>query len=137
MAIEDIIRSYEGLRLKPYKDSVGKLTIGIGRNLTDHGISENEADYLLQNDILDAEYDLSQIFGGHEIWNTMKGTARMDALTDLMFNIGMNSFLKFEKMIQAIWAEDWNKAADELLDSKYAAQVGQRALDNAERLRNG
>jgi lysozyme len=136
MTIEDIIKGYEGLRLKPYRCPAGKLTIGYGRNLDDVGISEREADILLESDIIKAQALVYSVF--KEEWvNLDLNYKRYDVLTDLMFNMGKAKFLTFKKMIQAIKEGDWNKAADELLNSKYAEQVGIRAIENAERLRNG
>jgi lysozyme len=133
--VEDIIKGYEGFRSKPYRCSAGKLTIGYGRNLDDVGIYKEEASELLENDISDARLDIMDIFG-LEFWRSLSEN-RNHALTDLMFNLGKPKFLTFKKMIQAIKDEDWDRAADELLESKYANQVGQRAIDNSERLRHG
>jgi lysozyme len=136
MSIEDIIKGYEGLRLKPYRCSAGKLTIGYGRNLDDVGISEHEADVLLESDIIKAQALVYSVF--KEEWVSLDlSYERYDALTDLMFNIGKTKFLTFKKMIQAIKDGDWDKAADELLNSRYASQVGRRAIENDERLRKG
>lgn len=59
--LREQLERHEGLRLKPYKDTVGKLTIGIGRNLDDKGISRKEAFALLDNDIAEVVRQLEQV----------------------------------------------------------------------------
>jgi lysozyme len=137
MSIDDIIKGYEGLRLKPYRCPAGKLTIGYGFNL-EEGIPEFIADDLLDYSISIARRDLRSVLYPNGILTAKNITnTRLRALIDLMYNLGKTKFLTFKKMIQAIKEGDWNKAADELLNSKYAEQVGIRAIENAERLRNG
>ena len=123
--LRQMLERHEGLRLKPYRCSAGKMTIGYGRNLDDVGISEEEASYLLNNDIKRAEGDLISIFpyfGGFS-------KSRQDALLDMMFNLGKTRFLGFKKMIAAIKSDDWKEAKIQAMDSKWAAQVGYRAKE--------
>jgi lysozyme len=131
--IYDIIKKYEGLRLKPYRCPAGKLTIGYGFNL-DNGITEEMADELLEYGVSIAMMDLNKVFGP---LSDLPGfnNARYIALIDMMFNMGKPTFLKFRKMITSIKQGDWEKAADELVDSDYYKQVGQRAKDNEARFR--
>ena len=129
--LREMIKRHEGLRLKPYKCSAGKLTIGYGRNLTDNGISREEASILLAQDILNAQIDVCKAFG----FPTTKQESVYYALVDMMFNLGFSRFMKFKKMIAAIEAENWNLAADEMLDSKWAKQVGSRAIELADMVR--
>lgn len=122
----------EGLRLKPYRCTAGKTTIGIGRNLDDAGITEDEARYLLRNDI-------SRVLGeleGQEWYHGLTG-ARRRAIANMCFNLGLPGLLQFRRMIAAIEAEDWEEASAHLLDSRYARQVGARADRLAEMLRTG
>lgn len=110
---------HEGLRLQPYRCPAGKLTIGVGRNLEDKGISRDEALYLLDNDIRECSRDLSSIFPdfhGLEI-------ARKHALIDLRFNLGPSGFRSFKRMIEAAKVDDWDRAAEELKDSLWWNQV--------------
>jgi len=129
----DLLKKHEGLRLKPYKDTTGKLTIGFGRNLDDNGITENEALYLLKNDMETAINDIKTVlpFFNHFSEN------RKYALISMMFNLGRTRFSKFENMIAAITVADWNAAATHALDSKWATQVGARANEIAELLKSG
>lgn len=120
-----MLERHEGLRLKPYRCSAGKMTIGYGRNLDDVGISEEEASYLLNNDIKRAEEDLISVFPYFSGFSK----SRQDALLDMMFNLGKTRFLGFKKMIAAIKNDDWKEAKIQAMDSKWATQVGYRAKE--------
>ena len=124
---------HEGLRLMPYRDSVAKLTIGVGRNLDDRGISREEAVMLLDNDIRGA---LSACRASLPWFDGMDQT-RQAAIVDVVFNLGMSRFLNFHKALAAMAAGDWETAANELLDSKWASQVGIRAKEISEMIRSG
>lgn len=126
--MKDELRRDEGLRLKPYKDSVGKVTIGIGRNLDDVGISENEADIMLTNDIVAVINFLDMSLPW---WKNMT-EVRQRALLNMTFNVGRTSLLGFRNMLDALRTEDYALAAHEALDSKWASQVGARATRIAE-----
>lgn len=116
----------------PYLCSANKLTIGIGRNLDDVGITADEARFLLRNDIARVQLELET-----QPWFPKLTGARRRAIMNLCFNVGLPSLLGFRKMIAAIEADDWGTAADQLLDSKYATQVGARADRLAAMLRGG
>ena len=130
---EDLIRD-EGLRLKPYVDTVGKLTIGIGRNLDDRGITEDEAMMLLDNDIEIVRRELIAITS--DLWYLLPDDIHR-ALLNMAFNLGVPRLMKFKKMWTALKFVDYGKAADEALDSKWARQVGDRAERIATLIRNG
>ena len=117
-----------------YKCPAGKYTIGWGRNLSDQGITEREAEILLQADLASSTQDLYQIFGTQI--ETFSPNRHM-ALVDIMFNIGISSFRGFKKMIRAIKEGKWKQASIELLDSKYAKDVPSRAQKNATYLLKG
>lgn len=125
----------EGLRLKPYRDTVGKLTIGIGRNLDDVGISKDEAFYLLENDIQRAIQDATDIFGT-SAWLSLD-EVRQAVILDMLFNLGKSRFLTFKKFIQAVKEKDFERAAEEMLDSRWARQVKKRAERLAYMMRTG
>jgi len=118
----DQLRRDEGVRLSPYEDTVGKLTIGVGRNLTDVGISEEEADYLLANDIKRAHDGLSSY-----PWYTALDPIRQAAITNMAFNLGLHGLLGFPHFLSAVAKQDWITAASELANSVWARQVGDRA----------
>lgn len=120
------IRQCEGYDNMPYIDTVGKLTIGYGRNLQDNGISRDEAEFMLENDINRAIKDLQSYSWFH---SSPDSTQR--ALINMSFNLGLPRLLTFRNMIQALIDKDYTKAAKEALDSKWALQVGNRAKDIA------
>ena len=123
----------EGLRLKPYTDTVGKLTIGIGRNLTDVGISEGEARALLENDIDRAEANLDRALP----WWRGLDAVRQEIMVNLTFNLGIGGLLTFKNTLAAIKAGLWANAARGLRASKWARQVGARAERLASAMETG
>lgn len=112
----------EGFRTKPYRDSVGKLTVGIGRNLDDKGISLAEARVLLDNDIAECVRDLS----AYSFWANAS-PERQAALINFRFQLGLAGFRGFKRSIAFLASGDWASAADEMLRSKWAEQVPARA----------
>lgn len=120
------IKEYEGLSNVLYKCTSNKLTIGYGRNLEDVGISKDEAEYLLNNDIDIALDEVSEHF---DLVNLPEPAQIV--LVDMCFNMGISKLLNFRRMIKAIEEERWDDSANELLDSKYAAQTKRRARMNA------
>ena len=123
----------EGLRLKPYKDSVGKLTIGIGRNLDDVGISHDEALLFLNNDIDRTEARLRTELP----WYLNLDDARKGVLVNMAFNMGVDKLLAFHNTLAFVQSGQYDKAADAMLDSLWAKQVGIRAKRLAEQMRSG
>jgi lysozyme len=124
---------HEGLKLKPYRCTSGKLTIGVGRNLEDKGITKEEAITLLQNDISYFEEELRRRLPS---FRTYSG-ARQAALINVAFNMGVTGLLNFKNMLNALEREDYDDAAAELLNSHYAVQVGNRSHELAEQLKSG
>lgn len=133
MNITDLLIKHEGLRLKPYRDTVGKLTIGVGRNLDDVGITREEAMYLLDNDIVRVSVEVDKAFR----WYRGLNTTRRTVIVDMVFNLGLGRFKRFKRLIAAIVVFDWDRAAKEMLDSKWAKQVGRRATELAKMMRDG
>lgn len=113
----------EGMKLKPYRCPAGKLTIGVGRNLEDKGLSNEEALFLLQNDIIEAVKELKKAFLFFDSLNE----TRQIVLIDMCFNLGINGLKKFKKMIKALENQDFSLASKEMLSSYWAKQVGARA----------
>lgn len=122
----------EGLRLKPYTDTVGKLTIGVGRNLDDEGITAQEALYLLNNDIQRIEKVLAPLPNFSQL-----SEPRQRVITEMAFNIGFQGVMEFKEMWKAIQDQDWDDAANAMLDSLWAKEVGQRATRLATAMRTG
>ena len=127
------IKLDEGLRLKPYQCTASKVTIGYGRNIEDNGITEEEAEFLLLNDIKSTQEELLASFE----WFVMLSATKQGVLINMCFNLGLTRFRQFKKMISAIEIGDYDEAAEQMLDSKWARQVGNRAirLSNAMRKR--
>ncbi|ABB56788.1 glycoside hydrolase family protein [Synechococcus elongatus] len=122
----DLIRQltlHEGLRLKPYRCTAGRLTIGIGRNLDDRGISEAEARLLLVSDIDHAMRQLESRLP----WVRQLSWVRQRVLIDMAINLGIDGLLRFRKTLGHIEAGRYAEAADEMLNSLWADQVGERA----------
>jgi lysozyme len=132
MGLLDDIKQDEGLRLLPYKDTVGKLTIGYGLNL-DAGISEIEANWLLQNRVSDIKRNLYSSFN----WYRAMDEARQDVIVNMVYNLGLAGVLRFKKLIGSLETQDYDRAAHEMLDSKWASQVGKRAERLAEEMMKG
>ena len=131
-SIEEQLILHEGLKLKPYRCTAGKLTIGVGRNLDDKGISKEEALFLLANDIEDAIKDLSNFD-----WFEDLDPVRKKVVIDMRYNLGPTRFRQFKRMIAALAAGDYKAAADQMLDSRWARQVKTRADRLAEMMRTG
>ena len=124
---------HEGLRLKPYKDTVGKLTIGVGRNLDDVGITEQEAMILLDNDIERTKLDLLKALP----WINKIDSVRQDVLINMAFNMGIGGLLGFKNTLASVQSGNYADAADKMLQSKWAGQVGLRASELSNMMRTG
>lgn len=133
MDLETLLIKHEGLRLKPYRDSVDKLTIGVGRNLDDVGITRDEALNLMRSDIVNITRELNQNFE----WYDSLDYIRKAALIDMVFNLGITKFLQFNQTIHWLETKNWDKAANEMLNSTWSEQVGDRAQDLAKMIRTG
>lgn len=120
--LESQLVQHEGIRLKPYKCPAGRTTIGVGRNLDDRGISNDEAVYLLHNDIEEVLVDLNRIFPEYFLYQE----SIQLVLADMRFNLGHDGFLKFKKLIIATKKWDWKTMIQEMVDSQWYAQVGDR-----------
>ena len=132
-SLKDQLVRDEELRLKPYTDSVGKLTIGVGRNLTDKGISVQEAQGLLANDIADATADLQAKLP----WTATLDDVRKGALLNMTFNMGIGGLLEFHDFLARMQRGDFSGAAGAMLDSLWARQVGPRATRLSMQIQTG
>jgi lysozyme len=133
MTLLDQIRRDEGLRLTAYKDSLGKVTIGYGRCLETEGITRDEAEYLLHNDVLRVCAALDAALP----WMRNLDDARRAVLQNMGFNMGLAGLLGFRNTLALIQAGEYDKAADAMLQSKWAEQVGARAQRLALQMRTG
>ncbi len=124
--LKEMLIKNEGMKLHPYQCTSDKTTIGVGRNLTDNGITSAEAELMLANDMDNVFNDLDRNI---PFWKTMPYNVRL-VLADMCFCLGINRLLKFTKMLEAMEERDFELAGEELLDSTYAVQVKKRADRN-------
>jgi lysozyme len=132
--LSDQLRIHEGVRSHVYLCTAGYETIGVGRNIAESGIglSDDEIDYLLENDIKRCKQELISLS-----WFPDLDPVRQDAIVNLCFNLGLTRLMGFQNAMGAMAVGDYEKAADEFLDSRWAKQVGQRSLDVAHMIRTG
>jgi len=145
--LREMLKRHEGLKLVPYRCTKGKLTIGYGWNLDANplpadyasclrvtgAITEAMADHLLTISIDMAERQCKAVFPKFGEFSE----ARQAALIDFVFNLGIGKVLIFKKAMAAILDGDWNRAADEMQDSLWFSQVGDRGPEIVGMVRNG
>jgi lysozyme len=120
------IKQHEGFRSHAYSDSEGYLTIGFGRMIDERlggGITQEEAEIMLRHDVMQAQDE-----AGRFSWYRKLDDKRKGVIVEMIFNLGLSGVLKFKNMIQAINDDDYKKASNEMLDSKWSSQVGRRAI---------
>lgn len=131
------LRRHEGVMKHAYKDHLGYLTIGVGRlcdpQFPNSGLSDDEIDYLLTNDINNCIREL----GGAFPWFGLLSSKRQRAMINLAFNLGIPRLKGFVNALADMEAERYDSAADNFLDSKWAKQVGQRAIEVTDMIREG
>lgn len=126
------LKRHEGFRSKVYKDSAGILTIGYGTNLEHRGVSELEAELMLYTDVRHIKASLNK-----HVWFTELNDVRQEAIINMAYNLGINGLLKFKKMIYYLKEQNYDMASKEALDSKWAKQVGKRALELSTQIKTG
>lgn len=129
----DQIKIHEGLSLKMYKCPSGYHTIGYGFNLDANEISLSMAEELLE---IKAKEALELGFLIIHNWADLSVNRQL-VIADMIYNLGKRGFLQFKKFIAAIESYDFDWAADEMLDSKWAIQVKERARKLADQMRKG
>ena len=117
------LKLHEGVRFKPYQCTADKLTIGVGRNLEDVGLSDEEVEFLLDNDIKRCIVELKMAF---MFYDGLPEIVKM-VLIDMCFNLGISRLRGFTKTMNHVEKGEYGKAAVEMLNSKWAKQVGNRA----------
>lgn len=138
LRLVDTLKRHEGTVIKrgrhmPYTDSVGKVTIGMGRNLSDKGISDDEAKFMLMNDISEVIHDLRLKY----FWFDSLDDVRQEVVINMAFNMGMSGFGTFRNTISDIEIGNYSSAAGRMLRSKWARQVGRRAIDLSGMMKTG
>ncbi len=124
-ALVDQLVHHEGLRLKPYVDTAGKVSIGVGRNLTDDGISSREAMDLLDHDLDEAITDLA----GRYAWFVALDAVRQRAIVDFRFNVGARGLSDWPHFLGFMALRQYADAASQLRGTPWAQEVGTRADD--------
>jgi lysozyme len=131
-----MLKMHEGVETHAYQCSANKITIGVGRNVDPVdglGLSQDEIEYLLKNDIDRVRVEL----GDEYEWFDDLVPARQDAMIDISFNLGATRLRKFKKALKAMADEDYEKAANEFMDSRWSEQVGRRAYTVTQMIRKG
>ena len=134
--LTEMLRRHEGVETHAYKCTSGKITVGVGRNIDPDGglgLSDDEIDVLLENDIDRSIKELGAAFN----WFSDLNEARRDAMIDLAFNLGLPRLLKFKNALAAMAEADYDLAAAEFMDSKYASQVKDRAIEICAMIKTG
>ena len=115
----------EGSRNYPYQCTAGKLTIGVGRNLDDVGLSQDEIEYLLANDMKRIRIELLQDPDIGPIYASLDEVRQM-AIKNMCFNLGLFGLKKFKKMWKALAHKNYDEAAKQAIDSRWYRQVKSR-----------
>jgi lysozyme len=129
----ELLKRHEGVKDTLYKCTADKWTIGVGRNLEDVGLSEDEIEYLLQNDIERTK----NLIERYMPWYSDLDEVRQEALINFVFNVGIGTAMKFKNAMAALEAHDYDTAAVEMMDSNWAKQVGSRAVEVTEMIKTG
>jgi lysozyme len=131
--LKNQLRKHEGWQRTPYQDTKGVWTVGAGHNLQNGPpLSDAAIELILDDDIADAERRCRRTFP----WFEGLSDVRQTVVVELAFAMGLGGLGTFRNMLGAMVDGNWNRAADELLDSEWARDVGQRAHTLAEMLRS-
>jgi lysozyme len=134
--LRELLKRHEGVKTHAYKDHLGYVTVGVGRCLEEDvglGLSDDEVDYLLTNDIGRCRKELTSEYS----WFGGEDNIRQEALINLSFNIGQTRLRGFVKALGHMENGDYESAGDEFYDSKWASQVGDRAFEICQMIRSG
>ena len=123
--LREVLTDHEGLKYKPYKCTAGKLTIGIGHNLDDRGVSPAVVDLMYDEDVTEVVADLKIIFTD---FDDLPDDIQI-VLADMRFQLGANRFRKFKKMIAAVKQSNWPEMIIQMKDSYWYKQTTNRAND--------
>jgi lysozyme len=134
--LREMLKRHEGVKNYAYEDHLGYVTVGVGRCLDENvglGLSDDEIDYLLQNDLDRCRQELQSEYW----WFEDLDSVRQEALIDLSFNVGQTRLRGFVKALDHMSKSNFEEAGDEFYDSKWATQVGDRALEICQMIRSG
>ena len=128
-----MIEPHEGVRRFPYRCTAGKLTIGVGFNLDDVGLYPNEIEFILENRLTLVRTRLSAELP----WFSSLDEVRQAVLIDMAYNLGVDGLLKFRQTLGSVQQGDYLLAAKQMLQSRWASQVGSRSTRLSEMMRTG
>ena len=134
--IVEMLRKHEGVETHAYKCTANKTTIGVGRNIDPDGgigLTDSEIDFILANDVRRVNTELVDTFK----WYKSLDAPRKDAMMDMAFNMGLPRLKQFKKSLAAMANADYELAAVNFLKSRWAKQVGQRAITVTDMIRSG
>lgn len=131
--LKKLLTLHEARKKYPYQDTVGKWTCGIGHNLTDNGLPEHVIDLLYEHDMDQVKADLTETFPW---WEDMDEVRQM-AMCDLCFNLGITKLSKFKNTLKYLYHKDYEKAADNLMESLWYKQVKSRGKRIVYMIRSG
>lgn len=126
-----ILKAREGKKKSAYKDSLGYWTIGYGRLIDarmNAGLSEEEMEYLLNNDIESARKELSQFD-----WYLSLDSVRQEVFIELVFNMGLTNLLEFVQTLKYVKLKDYKSAAEQLAKSLWAKQVKETRVKSVQK----
>ena len=129
--LKETLKRHEGVRTMPYKCTANCLTTGVGHNLDTMPLSMRAIEVILEDDI---EIALKDLRRNLMFFDDLPAQVQ-EVLVNMAFNLGISRLMQFEKMLKAIAGQLWDQAADEALDSRWARQVGDRAIELSEVLR--
>ncbi len=131
--LESLLVRDEGEKLFAYKDTVGKITVGVGRCLDTEGITQIESRYLLKNDI--EKHTLAVLESLP--WVSQLNPARQAVLISMCFNMGLKGLLQFHNTLALIEQGKYQEASQAMLQSLWAKQVGHRAERLSQQMATG
>ena len=135
MRLINMLKRHEGVRNKVYMCPAGYETIGVGRNISESGLglSNDEVEYLLKNDILRCRNELL----GEYDWFENLDSVRQEAMIDLSFNLGQTKLRTFVKALGHMADGNYEEAGREFYNSRWAEQVGDRSLEVCQMIGSG
>ena len=122
--LQDLLRLHEGVKRFPYRCTAGKLTIGVGFNLDDVGLYPEEIDFILDNRIRRTEEEVERVFP----WYNELDEVRQAVIVDMAYNMGIATLQQFKRTLGSVRDGDYVRAAAQMLQSKWARQVKNRAI---------
>jgi lysozyme len=131
--VVELVTLHEGVRRFPYRDTVGKLTIGVGFNLDDVGLYPEEIEFILANRLIRKGEELERAIP----WIKELDEVRQAVLLDMAFNLGVAGLLGFKNTLRLVSEKRYKEASKNMLQSKWAGQVKGRAIRLSKMMETG